>query len=67
MGQPVIITLTVRASDLYNAIPQPINQTQLDSYCGLGDNNTENPGHIIPVEGPLNDFTSEVYNSNTVT
>ncbi len=30
MGQPVIITLTVRASDLYNAIPQPINQTQLD-------------------------------------
>ena len=67
-GGPVKITLTVRASDLYNANPQPLsnNQAELDTYCSLDDDNTNEPGKIPP-GGTLNDYTSVVYADQTVT
>lgn len=68
MSQPVNITLTVRASDLYTANPQPANQTALDGYCTLIDNNN---GRIVPPpgssSGTLQDFTSQVYHNQLVT
>ncbi len=63
MGKPVNITLSVGASALYNANPQPSNQTELDTYCSLLDNNN---GAIPPGE-TLNDFTSQVYLQQRVT
>ena len=64
MGKPVTITLTVNASSLFNANPQPKNETELVTYCGLSDNNC---GQIPPGKTTLNNFLSQVYNSNTVT
>jgi len=63
MGKPVNITLSVQAQDLYNAYPQPANQTQLDTYCALSDNNNGGIGQ----GGTLNDFTSQVYHNQLVT
>lgn len=60
-NRPVTITLNVRAEALYNAVPQPANQTELDTYCSLS------PGQIIPSGGTLQDFTTNVYSGNTVT
>ena len=62
-NKPVKITLSVRAQDLFLADPQPANQTQLDTYCGLTDDNNGK----IPTGGTLNDFTSDVYAGNTIT
>ncbi|MGB5203277.1 MAG: hypothetical protein WBM77_03770 [Maribacter sp.] len=66
-NKPVTITLEVRAKDLYTAIPQPLstNQTELDTYCGLSDNNLTAPGKIPP-GGTLNDYCSDVYSTNKV-
>ncbi|MBT8284114.1 MAG: hypothetical protein HKO75_01930 [Flavobacteriaceae bacterium] len=63
MGKPVNITLSVRASALYNANPQPADQTALDTYCSLEDNNNG----AIPPGKTLNDFTSQVYKDQLVT
>ena len=67
-GKPVVITLSVDAEALYTANPQPLstNQVELDTYCGLSDDNISQAGQIPP-GGNLNDFTSTVYSSNTVT
>ncbi|NNC69966.1 MAG: hypothetical protein HKN90_03995 [Flavobacteriaceae bacterium] len=64
-GKPVKITLSVRSEALYNANPQPSTQLELDAYCGLSDDNLGK----IPPGGPqnINEFTSQVYNGNTVT
>ncbi len=64
MGKPVVITLTVNGSDIYNANPQPVGGIQTDPYCSLADNNN---GRIPPGETTINDFTSQVYANNTVT
>ena len=64
-SKPVKITLTVNAEALYNANPQPLtnNQAELDTYCSLEDDNLGK----VPPGLTLNDFTSDVYNGNTVT
>lgn len=65
MGKPVKITLGVNAFELYNANPQPSNQTELDNYCRLID---DNGGHIPPgdTEQTIQNFTSEVYHNKKV-
>ena len=60
-NRPVTITLTVRAEALYTADPQPSTQAELDTYCSLA------PGSIIPAGSTLQDFTTNVYSSSTVT
>ena len=64
-SKPVKIILTVNADALYNANPQPLtnNQAELDTYCGLSDDNLGQ----VPPGLTLNDFTSVVYNGNKVT
>lgn len=64
MGKPVIITLTVNGSDIYNANPQPVGGIATDPYCVLSDNNN---GRIPPGETTINNFLSQVYSGNTVT
>jgi len=66
IGRPITITLTVNASALYNADPQPTTQTELDTYCSLSDDNTVLRGGRIPPNGTLNDYTTQVYSANTV-
>jgi len=62
-GKPVKITLTITAEALYNANPQPTSQAKLIPYCSLSDDNLGK----IPPGLTLNDFTSEVFDGNTVT
>jgi len=67
VNRPVLITFKVDAKRLYDANldPETISQTDLDTYCYLTDDNT--PPGSIPSGGNLNDFTSKVYDGNTVT
>lgn len=62
MGKPVKITLTVNAAVLY-AMNSPVSQTDIDNQCQLADDNNGNS----PNNGGIQNFQSNVYDSNFVT
>lgn len=61
MGKKVNITLTVSASALYNANPQPTTPSQLNPYCSLSDDNNGSSS-----DGTPENFQSNVYINNDV-